>query len=447
MRFLNRFYSPVVFATITFCIIVNVYLLSNVGTPNLKIFYWNQCIFSAVVTVFFVGNALDHSRIKKRISANLSSQKRLRRKKSNKVSRYLKESERRIKYDKPKVVIYTSGIKNVGYQTNMWLPVIERLGIPVGVVIRDLHIYKEVVSTDVPIYYFKKMNELECLVEAGVKTILYPANTMKNVQSLRFYALNHFFINHGESDKVVNQSKMMCAYDKILLAGDLAERRLKSVGLRFHEDQIVHVGRPQVELALEKLEEPKEKISTILYAPTWEGFVEQADYSSVSSFGLKLLDDLIGSGSYEILYKPHPFVGNNLDSVPAQYKDKLEELATNSDAVTFLGPSSNIHDLMNQSDLLITDISSVLNDYLYTQKPIILTNTIQVSKEQFLLEYPTSEAAYLLNPEDAVVELVKQIELDDNMRHIRKDLCVQSLGDFPEGSLARFANVICDSAK
>jgi len=410
--------------------------------------YFVELIFASTVIIFFIGNAMDHVRIKKR--GHSSPRKHGQSSEGNPkqlIDRYLQRSDVRIKRDRPEVILYAAGPVGVGYQTNMWLPVLERLGVSVGIVIRDLHIYGELKSTGLPIYYFRTLRDLECMEEVGVKTLLYPGNSMKNAQSFRLLRLNHFFINHGESDKVVNQSKFLRAYDKLLVAGEFAEKRLKDAGLRFHDDQIVHVGRPQVELSLERIEVPRESIATILYAPTWEGFAEEANYSSVNSFGYQMLQELISSGRYTILYKPHPFTGHNKDSAAAVYKVKFQELAESSEFVTFFGSDTDIHSLMNMSDLMLTDVSSVLNDYLYSRKPMILTNPHCQSRDEFYSTFLTSRAAYLLDPADDVVCKVKEIENNDDLWEQREEICVQSLGDFPEGSLARFNRVVCDSVQ
>ncbi|EHQ53061.1 CDP-glycerol:poly(glycerophosphate) glycerophosphotransferase [Ectothiorhodospira sp. PHS-1] len=166
----------------------------------------------------------------------------------------------RIRRDAPKVVLYVSGLEKVGYQANMWIPVLERLSVKSAIVIREKHIAEELIPTVLPIYFMRTMRDVENLEQANVRTILYPANTQKNIHTLRFYRMNHYFINHGESDKVVNQSKFLMAYDKLLVGGEMAERRLKDANLPLREGQVVHVGRPQAELMLEKLDQPTKKL-------------------------------------------------------------------------------------------------------------------------------------------------------------------------------------------
>lgn len=347
--------------------------------------------------------------------------------------------------DKPEVILYSSGPRGVGYQTNMWIPVLERLNVRVGIVLRNLYIFNELDSTDIPIYYIKGIRELEQLEEVGVKTILYPANFVKNAQALRFYNLNHFFINHGESDKVVNQSKFLRAYDKLLVAGPLAEKRLDDANLALREGQVIHVGRPQVELCLNLIENKSKRIKTVLYAPTWEGFVEEANYSSVNHFGFEMFQTLAESGRYRILFKPHPFTGISKVSEVDMYKRKMYRLAKDFENVSSYGNETDIHSLMNESDIMITDISSVLNDYLYTRKPMVLMKVQNRAIDMLHKEFPSTKAAYILEDAYKIKTLIDSIEKYDELWDSRKEVCKYSLGDFKNGSMNRFKEVILDS--
>ena len=265
----------------------------------------------------------------------------------------------------PKVAVHVSGLENVAYQINQWLPVFHALPFRFVIIIREKKIFPEMNDTDIPVYYARTMRELEYFESAGVKTALYPANTQKNVQFLRLSNMNHYFINHGESDKVVNQSKFLMAYDKLLVGGPLAKRRLEAANLPLRTDHVEFVGRPQTELLLHRVEKRSGSIQTILYAPTWEGFVEEADYSSVTEYGLDMLKALVESGKYKVIFKPHPYTGAAKSS-NRHYLQAMQAYCHSRDNASYAGFETNLYDLMNESDLLVSDVSSVVNEYLYT---------------------------------------------------------------------------------
>lgn len=345
---------------------------------------------------------------------------------------------------KPQVAVHMAGTKNVAYQINQWLAVLEKMPFQVVVVLREKHIHQAMLPTSLPVFFAKTLRELEQFEAAGVQTVLYPANPQKNAQFLRLHTLNHFFINHGESDKAVNQSKMLLAYDKLLVGGPMAERRLRDSGLRLHEGQVVHVGRPQTELRLNKaLANTVQKLKTILYAPTWEGFTEDSNYSSVSDFGIALLESLAGDPGIQVIFKPHPWTGS-ANSTTAQAHHQIQALCTRH-GFQYADRSHDLYALMNDSDILISDVSSVMNEYLYTEKPIVLTNTRRLQKETLHKEFPSSCAAYLLDSGAEGLELLQKIMSDDDMADRRRKVCIDSLGNFPNGSLERFSDVIMES--
>jgi hypothetical protein len=58
-----------------------------------------------------------------------------------------------------------------------------------------------------------------------------------------------------------------------------------------------------------------------------------------------------------------------------------------------------LFDCFNHTDLLVTDISSVVADYLYSEKPYVVTNSAALDHDVFRNRYPTAAAAELLDPD------------------------------------------------
>lgn len=346
------------------------------------------------------------------------------------------------------IAVHVSG--SVGahsaYQINQWLPVLEKLGAPTIVLIREREIFTVMAHTALPVVYARNAAHVEEVLDLGTRTVLYPANPMKNLQLFRHYRLNHFFINHGESDKAVNQSKLLMAYDRILVGGPLAERRLRNAGLPVRPGQVIHVGRPQAEMLLRERRADAGAIRTILYAPTWEGFKDSVDYSSIGRFSHRVLRPLWRQSDYKILFKPHPYVGLR----DKQRKRALRELRQwcQEGGHEFIDPESAIHEAMNRSDLLITDVSSVLNDYLVTGKPIVLCLTPNIDEGDLHTLYPSSRAAYSLPMNGAsALDLIHRIADNDPLADERERVRRDSLGDFEGGALARFIGVVDGSVR
>lgn len=339
----------------------------------------------------------------------------------------------------PEVVVFIAGNKQAAYQINQWVPVLERLPFRVAILSRNLGITEGIVPTRIPIVFARTHSEIEWFLSHGPRTVLYPANPVDNARPLRQFQLNHFFINHGESDKLVNQSKLLMAYDKLLVGGPLAERRLREAGLPLRPGQVVHVGRPQTEIFLKPVDRVS-GVKKILYAPTWEGFGENVNYSSVTELGLELCRRLLAANRYELRFKPHPFTGMR----SARTRDALRALTRmlTEANVPILSANDSLYDAMNWSDVLITDVSSVLNDYLATNKPIILCNVQRLSEDDLRREYPSSRAAYVLAAGADPLPLLELIGSEDPKRADREQVRRESLGDFEETALERFTAVI-----
>jgi len=344
---------------------------------------------------------------------------------------------------RPQVALYLAGMGDVAYQANMWIPVLERLGARTAIVIRKSHLKDRIAPTNVPVYCLQSLRDLELLQQAGVKTVLYPANSADNVHMLRFHKLQHFFINHGESDKCVNQNQLLLAYDKLLLAGPLAKLRLVKAGFKLHPDQTVEVGRPNLELLLDQEADFPREPKVILYAPTWEGVVDEADYSSVSSYGLQLLRGLARCEGVKVVFKPHPYTGIKRKATNRALQEMLE--FCRSHAFEVVAADSDIYPHLNRADVLITDISSLINEFLYTRKPVILTNPDLLPHDKMVGEYPSAQGAYIVDRPDSIGEILEHIATEDGKFKDRLTTSVYTLGQIPEGSLNRFNRVVLES--
>ncbi len=348
---------------------------------------------------------------------------------------------------RPQIAVHLSGFETAGYQINQWLPVLEQLNLSVIIIVRKKSILSGIHPTSLPIVYVRNHQWLEHVLSIeSMRTVLYPANPMENAQAFRQYRLNHFFINHGESDKAVNQSKLLQAYDKLLVSGPLALERLQTAGLALRADQVEIVGRPQAEMLLDKQGEACGNNLTVLYAPTWEGFGEDVDYSSIQNLGMDILKGLVDDPRVnKAIFRPHPYTGMRNSQVRQVLKDML--LFCKSQKITVHGMDTPIFESMNVSDVLLCDLSSVIGDYLATDKPIILAMNDNVSETIEKGEAVSAESAYKLSEGTQLAELIVDICTVDSMQIERKNIRSRVLGDIPEGSFNRFKAIINESVQ
>lgn len=348
--------------------------------------------------------------------------------------RQFQEDVARFLSDPPKIIAYLSGPSDVAYQINQWTSVLERLSVKTAIILRNPGIYAQMKPTTLDVYYARGGREVEWFVNNGPKVVLYPNNREQNVNSLRHYELTHVFINHGESDKSVNQSKMLMAYDHLFVGGAMAEKRLRDVGLPIRDRQIVHVGRPQAEMMLTP-RVPDAPVRNILYAPTWEGGVQATDYSSVGPFGLDVLKRIIADGRFKLRLKLHPLTGSS-SARARDYRAQIESLCLNSPLCEIAPAGGSIHDAMNWSDLMICDVSAVLGDYLPSEKPIVLCTHFQSAGEDVEKEFPLSAAAYKLSRLTDLDAILEDVTTTDSRLEARKHVRNLALG--AQGSFDRF---------
>ena len=305
--------------------------------------------------------------------------------------------------------------------------------------VREKHYFDGLMKTSLPIVYVRSMTSIDLVLTGATRIVLYPANGAKNINMLRWSELTHIFVNHGESDKIVNISKFLRSYDRVYLAGQMAVDRVLEAGLQLHDENLIQIGRPQTELTL-SIAENNDFYGdiTVLFAPTWEGFSEAANYTSISEQSLQAFSALLKVKDVRVIFKPHPFTGSARRELRPLLR-KLTDLFNKSANAEVYGPDTNIHDLMNESDLLVTDVSSVLNDYLYTEKPIIISNPSKISIDKYHQLFPSTRAAYVLKSEmsDLVVRIL-EIKECDPLRARRLETKRHSLGDWPQGALQRF---------
>ncbi|MFL1430543.1 MULTISPECIES: glycerophosphotransferase [unclassified Nocardiopsis] len=111
------------------------------------------------------------------------------------------------------------------------------------------------------------------------------------------------------------------------------------------------------------------------------------------------------------------------------------------------GPRPSLYSCFNQADLLISDISSVVADFVATEKPYAITNCEGITHEEFRVKHPTSSAAYMLFPDgeglDTALAAVHLRDADE-LAEQRHELRAYLLGPSDVSSMSRFAAAVDD---
>ena len=143
--------------------------------------------------------------------------------------------------------------------------------------------------------------------------------------------------------------------------------------------------------------------------------------------------------------RPEPGHADRVAEATAAWEDAYWASLPPWEHQVVLGARPGIYSCFNQSDLLISDVSSVVSDYLVSEKPYAVANTSGMSEEEYRTAYPTVRAATILTPgAEGVPELLETVRHPerDLLAEARRALKVHLLGPAEPPSLARF-NAAC----
>ncbi|MEP6853118.1 MAG: CDP-glycerol glycerophosphotransferase family protein [bacterium] len=330
----------------------------------------------------------------------------------------------------PLVILYFSGGRTSVYQVNMWLEVMERLDRRVLILLRERRYLGDVPETSVPILCLPFSVDLMNFPIPSARVSLYVANVGKNIHLLREPTLQSAFIGHGDSDKTASFNPFAKVYDEVWVAGEAGRQRYLRAQVGVRQEEIVLVGRPQLDAVTPAQADRDGQPFTVLYAPTWEGWTEDPHQSSLIPMGHEIVQLLLSDPGVRVLYKPHPLTGKvNPDAtrIDAEIRALLQAAGPHHMAVTTTTP---LYECFNDSDALISDISSVVSDYLKSEKPYFVTNGAAISEAQFRRMNPAAAGAYLVGPAaSGLGEGMAAARGSDPMRAAREATRIYLLGD------------------
>ncbi|MFZ3557524.1 MULTISPECIES: hypothetical protein [unclassified Streptomyces] len=415
---------------------------------------------------------------------------------------------------KPTVGMYFSGGTTSAYQANMWLSTLADVDGKPLLVLRERFMVNKIDATDVPIICFPKVATMFSLENSTLKMLLHPANAAKTSQVLRIPTIKHAFINHGESDKLSSCNPYAKAYDEVWVAGPAARDRYQLADVGVDDKDVVEVGRPQLAPIQLASGPATGEFTTVLYAPTWEGWDGNPGNTSVILAGENIVRQLLDDPKVRLIYKPHPMTGSQVPAAGEANKrimamiqeantrrsgarpgpeaavelerrfEALNELTSTKfpkgtdeqERMLLQGkPDGNraaavaeataaweeaywasfpewehliitqarpaIFTCFNAADVLISDVSSVVSDWLSSEKPYAVANTSGLTEDEFRTGFPTVRAATVLAPEATEIPdllAVVRGEAEDTHAEARRALKEHLLGPSDPPSIDRF---------
>ncbi len=324
------------------------------------------------------------------------------------------------------------------YHVTMWLEALKSVGHKFLVVVREQQHLSEVpVSQEFECVTFAGLPVNQRLLPASCRAVFYANNSMFNIDVIRGNTkMEHVQLLHGDSDKPPSFSPVSKAYNKLFVAGQMAVERYANNNVAVAPERFRIVGRPQIE----PQDVTPNNRKTVVYMTTWAGNFEDSNFSSFSQ-SIKILKTVSERGGVdEIIFKPHPVSQKdpNWESVRTQFFDLAR---TAKIPVKWAEPEESPFELYAKADVLISDISSTIIDYLHGGKPYIVTNP-QGFSDEVLKNYPSVDGGYMCSQNaDNVADLVKLALDEDPLAEERERVRQFAFGDLdrPRGEAFREA--------
>lgn len=349
----------------------------------------------------------------------------------------------------PAFYLYFSGPVAGDYQVRMWLPYLERLGLPYAVLARDPQLLARAAAlTERPVVACPRLGGLDDVMVPSVRALFYVNTDALCVDGVRYLDRTHVHLNHGDSDKPSSYHPMIGMFDRIFVAGQAGIDRFRRHGVVVAEEKFRLVGRPQVADVLDHNTDPCPGRRTVLYAPTWRGGVKDMTFSSLM-YGEAIVRTLLDQG-VRVLFRPHPLSFKERASTAAIARiDELLTAATTDELPHRTSDQmlrGSISDSFNVSDALVTDVSSVASDYLHSGKPLAVADLRATGQGQpaDADAYPVLRAAYVFDVIGGIDAGLRTMLAEDPLAETRSTLRTYYLGDHPD-EVAAFVDAAADA--
>ena len=288
---------------------------------------------------------------------------------------------------RPEVVLYFAGPAKDVYQANMWLAPTEALDQRAVVLMRSKEAFFELADTRLPVICVPAGPDFMNLDLGTVRAAaLRGERRRQHPHAAR--ARHEARLHRPRRQRQAGQRQpVRKVYDEVWVAGLAGRRALRTGrgGRPPYDRTIVEIGRPQARRGRTASARRARRPFTVLYAPTWEGWLDDALPHLAGSDGGADRPPGCWPPRAAAALPPHPLTGSRSKEAKAVH-DRLVSLIRaaggDPDAGSLDGPGHRVvtgrvpalFDCFNQTDLLVSDISSVVSDFVQSQRPYVVAN-------------------------------------------------------------------------
>jgi hypothetical protein len=336
----------------------------------------------------------------------------------------------------PEVVIYFDASVAELYQLRQWVEPVRRLERPALILLRRHASFEALGEVGLPVAVSPYNGVLAALPLPERTVVLFVTHTGNNLSMIGRLDTRTAFVGHGDSDKADSINRFARVYDEVWVAGPLGRRRYAEADLEVRDDAIVEVGRPQLSVVPSSPPQPP----VVLYAPTWEGWGDDAHHSSLGHIGVRLVESLIAQG-LRVHYRPHPLTGKR----DADLRAANAAIAAMASAgkLTVAPAAETLEQSFALASGLVTDVSSVIIEWLVFDRPYAVADTRGLGSAAFRERFPSVSGGFILEADiGGLEEFVATVTgAADPTSAARHALTLDALGD-PATSQQRFADAV-----
>ena len=312
----------------------------------------------------------------------------------------------------PRVALYLSRPGDptaAAYIAGGWLPALEALPHRAVVIVREREHLDALATSALPVVLVERTADLERILAESITLALYPAHAARNNHLIRLPGIRDVFIGYGDSDKPASASPLARAFDEVWVSGPVGRGRYVAADIGLGKARIREVGAPFLGPDDRPPAQPGSRRLTVLYAPTLEGLADEPEHCSLLRLGDQIIRTLLELTDVTVVFRPHPSTGTH-DPAVAEQAQRLARIVTGRGLPHRVSTSRTADPELLAADVLVSDVSALVTDFLARDRPVILTDPSgSWSPERFRAQATVAGAVYLLgSPAD---ELAVQLEL------------------------------------
>lgn len=242
--------------------------------------------------------------------------------------------------------------------------------------------------------------DLDDVLVPSLKALFYVQNAQSNAAFMNHRRITHVWLNHGDSDKPANFNPRHALYDRLVVCGQAGIDRYANHGIEIPQEKFDVLGRPQatgINRARGRIGSLDKPI--VFYGPTWQGLESAVNFSSLDR-GPELVRELIRR-DVTVVFRPHPlsYRWRNRRAVVREIHDILRNDRIDNGRKHILGRRADktwsVVDCCNAADALISDVSSIVSDFLQSEKPYAMMS-MRAPVEEFRTEFSVAETGYVI---------------------------------------------------